>query len=130
VRSENISKATRQKIEKQLQILENTIQEHIKLIKRKHDEALQRQNELENLEDEDKDDDGGAQRTLAIQETKEQARVLEADQTASENISQMLSKLSFPEVGNVYSINFSNSHNSGIQIGHSTGTINWNGNRS
>jgi chromosome segregation ATPase len=130
VRSENTSKAAREDTEKKLQILENDIQEHIKFTKRKHDEVLQRQNELENPEDEDEDDDGEAQRTMAIQETQKQARVLEADQSASGVVSQILSKLSIPEVGNKYGIYFSGSHNSGMQIGHSTGSINWNGNRS
>jgi hypothetical protein len=56
-------------------------------------------------------------------------RLLEADQTASGVVSQILSELSIPELGNTYEITFSGSHNSGMQIGHSTGTINWNGSR-
>ena len=124
-----MSKTARQETEKQLRFLENAIQEHSKVTKRKQDEALQRKNTLENPEGEDEDDDGGAQRTLAIQETKEQARLLEDDQTASRIVSQILSKLSIPEAGNIYEVTFSGSHNSGMQIGHSTGTINWNGSR-
>jgi hypothetical protein len=125
-----MSITARQETEKQLQLLGNAVQEHIQLIETKQDEALQRQNELKNPDDEDMDEDGGAQRTLAIQETKEQGRVLEADQTSSEIVSQILSKLSTPESGNKYAIHFSGSHNSGIQVGHSTGTINYNGSRS
>lgn len=67
---------------------------------------------------------------MAIQETKQQARLLEADQTASEIVSQILSELTIPDDGNKYAISFSGSYNKGMQIGHSTGTINWNGSRS
>ncbi|KAJ5085225.1 Cytochrome P450 [Penicillium argentinense] len=129
VRSETASKIARQEIEKQLQILESAIWEHIDLTKRNQDEALRRKKELESLEDEYEDEDGGAQRTLAIQETEMQSRLLEADQTASGVVSQILSKLSIPEVSNTYNTTFSGSNNRGIQIGHSTGTINWNGSR-
>ncbi|KAJ5874361.1 Cytochrome P450, partial [Penicillium soppii] len=125
VRSENAFKAARHETEKQQRLLENAVQKHIKLTKRKQDEAFQRQNALKNPEDEDEDDDGGAQRTLAIQEIEEQSRVLESDQTASRAISQMLSKLSASQVANTHIIQFSGSHNHGCQLGHSTGTINW-----
>lgn len=127
IRSEHASKTARQRTEKQLRFLKKAIQEHINITKRKQDEALQRKNALENPEDEDEDDDSGAQRTLAIQETKEQARLLEDDRAASGIVSQILSKLSIPVAGNTYEVTFSGSHNSGMQIGHSTGTINWNG---
>ncbi|KAF7718608.1 Uncharacterized protein PECH_006338 [Penicillium ucsense] len=131
VRSENTSKTARRDTEKQMRSLENSIQEHIQLTQRKQAEALQRQNDLENPEDGD-DDDGGAQRTLAIQEIKEQARFLEADQTASEILSQVLSKLSTPEAGtqSQTEIRISGNYNGGMVIGQSTGTVNWNGHRS
>ncbi|KAJ6013159.1 hypothetical protein N7522_003514 [Penicillium canescens] len=127
VRSENASKTKRQETEKQLRVLETAIQKHIELTKIQQDEALQRRKDLESLEDEDEEDDG--QRTLAIRETEEQSRLLEADQSASGIVSQILSTLSVPR-GNTYTIDFSNSHNhGGLQIGHSAGTINWNGSR-
>ncbi|KAJ5372538.1 Cytochrome P450 [Penicillium concentricum] len=129
VRSENASKTARQETEKQLRALENAIQEHIELTKRKQDETLQRKKELE-TEDEDEDEDGGAQRTLAIQEIEERSRVLEANQTATMAVSQTLLKLSVAQVGNTYNTDFSGSTNNGLQIGHSVGTINWNSVRS
>ncbi|EPS34466.1 hypothetical protein PDE_09430 [Penicillium oxalicum 114-2] len=130
VRSENTSKTRRQDTERQLRNLENYIQEHLKFTQRKQDETLQRQRDLENLEDED-DDDGGAQRALAIQETKEQARLLEADQNSSEIFSQILSKLSTWETGSQSKteIRISGNDNHGIVIGQSTGTVTWNGHR-
>jgi hypothetical protein len=127
VRSENASKTARQETEKQLRVLETAIQKHIELTKIQQDDALQRRKEIESLEDEDEEDDG--QRILAIRETEEQSRLLEADQSASGVVSQILSTLSVPR-GNTYSIDFSHSHNEGgLQIGHSAGTINWNGSR-
>ncbi|KAJ5876355.1 Cytochrome P450 [Penicillium soppii] len=96
------------------------MQEHIKLMKRSQDETLQRKNELESPEHKDDDDDGGgAQRTLAIQEIEEQSRVLEFDQTASGAISQILSKLSASQVANTYNTDFSGSHNTDFELGHS-----------
>ena len=89
---------------------------------------MQRKKELENPEDEDEDEDGGAQRTLAIQETEQQSRVLEDEQTASKAVSEIISKLSVPQVTNAYN-NYFSSGNSGVQVGHSTGTINWTSSR-
>ncbi|KAJ6070597.1 Cytochrome P450 [Penicillium canescens] len=131
VRSENASKNAQYETEKQLRNLEIAIQEHIELTKRDHDEALQRQKEIESPEDEDEDEDedGGAQRTLAIQEIEKQSRLLEADQNASGVVSQILSNLLVPEAGSNYNIDFSGSRNWGVQIGHSAGTVNWNGSR-
>lgn len=131
VRSENTSNTTRQETGKQLRALETTIQEHIELTGRKQGDTLQRRKELEILEEENEDEDDGAQRTLAIQEIDEQSRLLEADQAASKFFFQTISKLPIREASNAhntYNTTFSGS-NSGIQIGHSTGTINWNGSR-
>ncbi|KAJ5237918.1 Cytochrome P450 [Penicillium chrysogenum] len=125
VRSENMSKTARQEMANQLRILETAIQEHIALTNGKRDEALQRKKELESVGDENEDEDGGAQRTLAIRETEEQSRLLEADQTSCGVVSQLLLRLSPSQAGNSYSVVFSGSHNTGIQIGHSAGTINW-----
>lgn len=113
----------------QLRVLETSIQENTELIKRKQDEALQRKKELESPEDEDEDDDGGAQRALAIQETEQQSRVLEAEQTASKAVSQVLSRLTFSPVATTYHNSFSGG-NTGVQVGHSTGTINFTSTRS
>ncbi|KAJ5298307.1 uncharacterized protein N7443_006427 [Penicillium atrosanguineum] len=131
VRSENSSKTAQQEKEKQLRVLETAIQEHIQLTERKQGDALQRKKDLEYPEDEDEDEGGDAQRTLAIQEIDKQSRLLEADQIASKLVSQTISKLSTREVGNAYNTyntSFGGS-NSGFQIAHSTGTINWNGSR-
>jgi hypothetical protein len=94
-------------------------------------DALQRREELQIPEDENEDEDGGAQRTLAIQEIDEQSRLLEADQASLKVVSQTISNLSIRDAGNAhntYKTTFSG-RNSGVQIGHSTGTINWNGSR-
>lgn len=124
IRSENASATAREETKKQLLLLGTSIQENTELIKRKQDGALQRKKELESPEDEDEDEDGGAQRTLAIQETEQQSRVLEAEQTASGAVSEIISKFSVPQVTNAYNNYFSGS-NSGVQVGHSTGTINF-----
>ncbi|KOS40824.1 hypothetical protein ACN38_g8322 [Penicillium nordicum] len=129
IRSENASTTSREETKKQLLVLESSIQENTELIKRKQDEALQRKKELESPEDEDEDDDGGAQRALAIQETEQQSRVLEAEQTASKAVSQVLSKLTFSPVATTYHNSFSGG-NTGVQVGHSTGTINFTSTRS
>ncbi|KAJ5660889.1 uncharacterized protein N7484_000261 [Penicillium longicatenatum] len=130
-RSENTSKTAWQQTEKQLRVLGTAVQEHMEITQRKQGDALQRKNELESPEDESEDDDGGAQRTLAIQEIDERLRLLEADQTASKVVSHSISKLSIREVGNAhstYNTTFSGD-NKGIQIAHSTAPINWNGSR-
>ncbi|KAF7521785.1 hypothetical protein PCG10_007882 [Penicillium crustosum] len=125
IRSENTSTTAREETKKQLLIIEASIQENTQLIKRKQEEALQRKTELESPEDEDEDEDGGAQRALAIQEIEQQSRVLEVEQTASTAVSELISKFSVPQPTNAYNIYFSGCHNKGIQVGHSTGTINF-----
>jgi hypothetical protein len=122
VRSENASKAARHETEKQLRVLQTATQEHIELTGRNQDDALQREKELESADDEDEDEDAGAQRTLAIQEIDKQLRLLEAEQTASKIVKQAGNAL------NTYNTKFSGG-NWGIQIGHSTGPINWKGSR-
>ncbi|KAJ5530738.1 Cytochrome P450 [Penicillium freii] len=125
IRSENTSTTAREETKKQLLVLGTSIQENTELIKRKQEETLQRKKELESPEDEDEDEDGGAQRTLAIQETEQQSRVLEAEQTASRAVSEIISKFSVPHVTNAYN-NYFTGPNSGLQVAHSTGIINWN----
>lgn len=129
-RSETTSTTAREETKKQLLLIETSIQENSALIKRKQDEALQRKKELEIPEDEDEDEDGGAQRTLAIQETQQQSRVLEVEQTASRAVSEIILKFSVPQATNAYNTYFSGSHNKGVQVGHSTGTINFTSSRS
>lgn len=80
LRSEIVSEADRENVKKQLQTLETKIQEHLDLTNKQRDEAQERRRELQ-IEPED-EEDGGAQRTLAIKETEEQARLLEADQVS------------------------------------------------
>ncbi|KAJ5425958.1 Cytochrome P450 [Penicillium sp. CMV-2018d] len=123
IRSENTSTTAREETKKQLLVLGTSIQENTELIKRKQEEALQRKKELESPEDEDEGEDD-AQRTLAIQETEQQSRVLEAEQTASRAVSEIISKFSVPHVTNAYN-NYFTGANSGLQVGHSTGIINW-----
>ncbi|KAJ5154502.1 Cytochrome P450 [Penicillium coprophilum] len=131
VRSENASKAARQETEKRLRIIEIDIKEQIQLTKNTQDETLQRKKELDSFvdEDEEEDEDGGAQRALAIQEVEKRSRVLEANQIAYMAVSQILSRLSVAQVGDTYHIDFSGSTNHGLQVGHSTGTLNWNSSR-
>lgn len=90
---------------------------------------MQRKKELESPEDEDEDEDGGAQRALAIQETEQRSRVLEVEQTASRAVSEIISKFSVPQATTAYNTYFSGSHNQGVQVGHSTGTINFTSSR-
>ena len=101
------------------------IQEHIVLTKRQRDEAQKRKEELQD-EPED-EEDGGAQRTLAIREVEERSRLLEADQVSSGTVSsQLRSKLSGQESGNTYSAVFSGSNNMGMQVSYTAGTVYFN----
>jgi hypothetical protein len=126
-RSEHSSKVNREELNTRVQNIEKAIQEHIILINRQHKEALERQEELQE-EPEDEDDDG-AQRTLAIKEVEEQSRLLESDQTASGVLaSQLRAMIQGQHGGNTYSATFTGSHNSGMQIGYSAGSITWSSN--
>lgn len=81
-------------------MLEAKIQEHMDLTKRQQAEALQRKRELE--EEPEDEEDGGAQRTLAIREVEEQSRLLEADQVSCGVIfSQVRSKRSGQDISNI-----------------------------
>jgi hypothetical protein len=76
------------------------IQTHLKITKEMHDEAQKRKQELQEVPEDE--EDGGAQRTLAIKEVDEQSRLLEADQVSCGVIfAQLRSKLTSQEVGKV-----------------------------
>jgi len=71
----------RAELKNRLQTLETKIQEHLDLTKVQQDEAQKRKQELEyELEDEE---DGVAQRNLAIDEVEVQSHLLESDQVSS-----------------------------------------------
>ena len=131
VRSGNKSQTLWQQTEKQLQVLGTAVQEHMVITERKQGDALQRKKELESPDDESEDEDGGAQRTLAIQQIDERLRLLEIDQAVSKVVSHSIAKLSIREASNehsTYNTTFAGSNN-GVQVVHSTGTINWNASR-
>ncbi|KAF1816371.1 hypothetical protein P152DRAFT_428389 [Eremomyces bilateralis CBS 781.70] len=100
LRSEQTSETDRKKLKAQLQALEAKIQEHIDLTKKQQGDAQKRVQGLqEGLDDEE---DGGAQRTLAIQEVEEQSRLFEADQVASAALfSQVRSKRTGHDISNI-----------------------------
>ena len=68
-----MSELDRDGVQRQLQTLETKIQEHLDLTKKQHDEAQERKQELH--EEPEKEEDDGAQRTLAIKEVEEQLGV-------------------------------------------------------
>lgn len=62
-----------------------------------------------------------------MKEVEEQSRLLEVNRTASEVVaSKLRDTLLGQRSGNTYSATFSGSHNSGMQIGYSSGPITWN----
>jgi hypothetical protein len=68
--------------------------------KEMHNEAQKRKQELQ--EEPEDEEDGGAQRTLAVKEVDEQSRLLEADQVSCGVIfTQLRSKLTSQEIGKV-----------------------------
>lgn len=100
IRSEKTSEVDREILKRQLQTLETKIQEHLDLTKKQHDEAQGRKQELQ--EEPEEEEDGGAQRTLAIKETEEQSRLLEANQVSCGVVfSQVRSQRSGQEIGKV-----------------------------
>lgn len=92
--------------------------------------AQKRKEELQKeLEDGEDEEDSGEQ-TPAVAEVEAQARFLEAEQAASRFISSRVqSRLLDKDGGGTYSTVFSGNNNSGVQIGYSAGTINWNTSR-
>ncbi|KAF1810926.1 hypothetical protein P152DRAFT_515351 [Eremomyces bilateralis CBS 781.70] len=100
LRSEQTSETDREKLKGQLQALEAKIQEHMYLTKKQQGDAQSRVQGLQ--EEPDDEEDGGAQRTLAIQEVEEQTRRLEADQVSSAVIfSQVRSKRTGQDIVNI-----------------------------
>jgi len=103
-RSEKQSETDREDLKQQLQTLEIKIQQHLDFTKEQQGENQKRKDELQE-EPEDEEDDG-AQRALAIKEVEEQSRLLEADQVSSGVVfSQVHSKLTSQEIGNVTTSN-------------------------
>ncbi|PZD29772.1 hypothetical protein A1F96_04896 [Pyrenophora tritici-repentis] len=103
LRSEKTSETDRENVKRQLQTLKAKIQEHLDLTKRQQDQALERRRALED-EPED-EEDGGAQRTLAVKEVDQQSRLLEADQVSCGVIfSQVRSKRSGQEISNIITL--------------------------
>ena len=87
-------------MKQQLQALETKIQEHLELTKKQQDEVEKRKQELH--EEPEDEEDGGAQRTLAIKEVENQSRFLEADQISSGVVfSQVRSKQTGQVIGTV-----------------------------
>jgi hypothetical protein len=103
LRSEKASETDRDNVRRQLQTLETKIQEHLNLTQRQQDQAQGRKNALEDeLEDEE---DGGAQRTLAMKEIEQQSRLLEADQVSCGVVfSQVQSRRSGQEISNIITL--------------------------
>ena len=103
LRSEKTSETNREKVKRQLQTLETKIQEHLDLTKRQQDQALERKRALQ--EEPEDEEDGGAQRTLAIKEVERQSRLLEADQVSCEVIFlQVRSRRSGQEISNIITL--------------------------
>jgi hypothetical protein len=103
LRSEKTTETEREKVKGQLRALETKIQEHLDLTQRQQDQVQERTRALEDeVEDEE---DGGAQRTLAIKEIEQQSRLLEADQVSCGVVfSQVRSKRSGQEISNVITL--------------------------
>ena len=103
LRSEKTSETDRENVKGQLQTLETKIQEHLDLTKRQQDQALERKWALE--EEPEDEEDGGAQRTLAMKEVEQQSCLLEADQVSCGVVfSQVRSKRSGQEISNIITL--------------------------
>ncbi|KAF2998445.1 hypothetical protein E8E13_000859 [Curvularia kusanoi] len=103
LRSEKATDSDREHVKRQLYALEMKIQEHIDLTKRQQEEARQRQRDLEGESDDE--EDGDAQRMLAIGEIKEQSRLLEADQVSCGVVfSQARSRRSGQDISNIITL--------------------------
>jgi hypothetical protein len=95
-----MSGTDRENVKKQLQTLETKIQEHLYFTNKQRDETQERRGALED-EPED-EEDGSAQRTLAIREIEQQSRLLEADQMSCGVVfTQVGSKRSGQEISNI-----------------------------
>ncbi|EXJ77534.1 hypothetical protein A1O3_09761 [Capronia epimyces CBS 606.96] len=100
LRSEYKLQTDSEKLRTKLQALEDKIQEHINLTKNQQDEAQRRRQELQREPADE--EDGGAQRTLALQEVEKQSRLLEADQVSSAVVFyQVRSERTGQDIGNI-----------------------------
>jgi hypothetical protein len=100
LRSEKLSEIDRESLKGQLLTLETKIQEHFDLTKKQQDEAHERKRGFQ--EEQGDEEDGGAQRILAIQETEKQSRLLAADQLSCGVVfSQVRSRRSGQQIGKV-----------------------------
>ncbi|KAL5331178.1 hypothetical protein ACEPPN_000707 [Leptodophora sp. 'Broadleaf-Isolate-01'] len=100
LRSEKMSETDREDLKKQLQTLETKIQDHLDLTIKLQDKAWKRKQELQ--EEPEDEEDGGAQRTLAIKEVEERSRLLEADQVSCGVVfSQLRSKRTGQDISNI-----------------------------
>jgi hypothetical protein len=84
IRSEHTAKADRDEIKNQLRALESAVQRHIELIKKEQEDAQRRKEDFK--EEPEDEEDGGAQRTLALKEVEEQFRLLKVGQASSEAV--------------------------------------------
>ncbi|CAI6334705.1 unnamed protein product [Periconia digitata] len=107
LRSEKSSETHRSGVERQLQTLEFKIQEHLDSTKKQLQDAQARKVELEEDEDEEEDD---AQRMLAIQEVKEQERLLEANQVSCGVMHSQVEALSRQDISNVETLDNSEAY--------------------
>jgi hypothetical protein len=95
-----VSETVHEDLKKQLQTLETKIQEHLDLIKEQQGEAKKRKQELQ--EEPEDEEDGGAQRTLAITEVEKQSHLLEADQASCGVVfSRLHSQRTGQEIGRI-----------------------------
>jgi hypothetical protein len=103
MRSEKAAGKNHESVEKQLQALETTIEEHLALTKKQQDEIQARKRELEEGPEDEDDDDDDDQRERAIEEVRKQARILEADQVSSAVIfSQVQSTRSGQDITKIF----------------------------
>ena len=104
LRSEYKSQTDREKLKTELQALKAKIQEHMDLTKNQQDEAQRRRQELQREPADE--EDGGTQRTLALQEVEKQSRLLETDQVSSAVVfSQVRSKRTGQDIINIITSN-------------------------
>lgn len=126
--SASASDAHREELNKRLQALQSSVQQHVDLTKTLRDEAQKRKEQF-SKEPEEEESDDGAQRNLAMQEVEEQLRLLEADESFANTVSSRLrAKPSGQESGNTYSGTISGANYKGAQIVNNPGTINWTSN--
>ncbi|KAI8943378.1 hypothetical protein NX059_001392 [Plenodomus lindquistii] len=106
LRPESLDEVVRGDVMRRLQGIEKYLQQHLGASKQQLVLAQQRNSELE--EEPEDEEDGGAQRTLAVREVEDRERVLEADHVSSGvMLSQVSSTLSGLEIGDFVTPNYS-----------------------